>query len=161
MKKSVLSTFITLSMFFLLVGCGQQPSVKEKAKHPEIVFTTLANKKISLGSLKGKWVVINYWASWCKPCYKEIPALNAFAKKYKEKVEVLGVSYDHVEVDQLPAIIKKMGIEFVTLKYDPALKLGIEHVPGLPATYIINPKGKLVKTLLGEQTEKSLARNIG
>lgn len=158
MKKTLIGIIILSAL--VLAGCEQQPQPEAKATSGNTIFTTLKNKQITLKSLKGKWVVLNYWASWCKPCYKEIPALNAFAKKYKDKVVVMGISYDQLEPDQLPALVKKMKIEFTTLKYDPGMEVGIEHVPGLPATYIINPKGKLVKTLLGEQTENSLAKQI-
>ncbi len=158
MKKFLYSIF-ALSIAFALTGCEQHP--QPVATQKKVVLTTLNNQKIKLNNLDGKWLVLNYWATWCKPCYKEIPALNAFAKKYHEKVTVVGVSYDRVEPDQLPALIKKMNIQFVTLKYDPALDLGIDHVPGLPATYIFNPQGKKVKTLLGEQTLNSLEKAIG
>jgi thiol-disulfide isomerase/thioredoxin len=158
MKKLLAGIFILSTL--VLVGCEQHPQPEAKTVSENIIFTTLQNKQITLESLKGKWVVLNYWASWCKPCYKEIPALNAFAKKYRDKVVVMGISYDQLEPDQLPALVKKMKIEFTTLKYDPSAEVGIGHVPGLPATYLLNPEGKLVKTLLGEQTEESLARQI-
>ena len=154
MKK--LSLFIFSLLLISLTACQQAPV----SKTPEVVFTTQTDSNISLKSLAGKWVVINFWASWCKPCYEEIPALNAFAKKFQDKALVLGVSYDHVQDDQLPALIAKMNIQFTTLKYDPSQALGIETLAGIPATLIINPAGKLVETLYGEQTEASLEKAI-
>lgn len=154
MKKLLLSLFSLI--LISLAACQQAPAPKAT----EVIFTTQTDSKIPLKSLAGKWVVINFWASWCKPCYEEIPALNAFAKKFQDKALVLGVSYDHVQDDQLPALIAKMNIQFTTLKYDPSQALGVETLAGIPATLIINPAGKLVETLYGEQTEASLEKAI-
>ena len=159
MMKRILLGIVILATVGLS-ACSQESTVANSNKTNNVTFTTLKNKQFTLKSLKGKWVILNYWASWCKPCHTEIPALNAFAKKHADQAIVLGVSYEQAEPDQIPVLVKKMNIKFTTLKYDPGFELGIEHVPGLPATYIINPEGKLVKTLLGEQTEKSLAKAI-
>ncbi len=154
MKKWLLCGILLTAI--ILTGCQQQPPIKAQA----IIFTEQNGTEISLTSLAGKWVFINFWASWCKPCYQEISSLNAFAKEYKNKVQVFGVSYDHVSDVQLVALIKKMNIQFSTLKYDPSATLGVNNLAGLPATLIINPAGKLVKTLYGEQTVESLAKQI-
>lgn len=151
--------FLQILLVFLmmaLAACQQTPVPKAA----QVIFITQNNAKISLASLAGKWVIINFWASWCKPCYQEIPALNAFAKKFQDKALVFGVNYDHVQDDQLPAIIAKMNIQFTTLKYDPSQALGIATLAGLPATLIINPAGKLVATLYGQQTAASLEKAI-
>lgn len=154
MKKLILLSLLLITL--LLTACQQPPIPKAS----QIIFVTQNDSQISLKSLAGKWVVINYWASWCKPCYQEIPALNAFAKKFQDSVAVFGVSYDHVQDDQLTALIEKMNIQFPTLKFDPSMALGVTTLVGLPATLVINPAGKLVSTLYGEQTEQSLEKEI-
>jgi len=156
--RIIIAIAILLVSLFVAVSCQQTP--KADGGKPAVVFTTLTGKDVKLSSLSGKWVVLNYWASWCKPCYKEVPALNKFAAKYKHKAVVLGVSLDRAQADEMSSIIKKMDIKFTTLKYDPAQDLGIDTLAGIPATVIINPKGQIVKTLFGEQTESSLAKAI-
>ncbi len=145
-----LANRITLIICLLLAACSQQPSLKD-----------IQGKTINLASYKGKWVLINYWASWCKPCYKEIPELNAFSQRYSDNAVVLGVSYDRVPLPNLVKLAKKLGVKFPTLASDPAKQLGIDNVPGLPATYVIGPNGKLRQRLLGIQTEATLAAAIG
>ena len=108
----------------------------------------------------GRWVVINYWAKWCKPCIKEIPELNALDKKYKQ-VAVLGVNYDGNEDDELQTQIIALEIEFPTLLEDPSSALGISLPSVLPTTLILNPDGSLVATLVGPQTLESLALATG
>ena len=74
--------------------------------------------------------------------------MNQFYQDYKDdNVTVLGVNYDRVDAQALQQIITEMGVEFPTLISDPAEQLGIGEIPGLPATYIFNPEGKLSKKL--------------
>ena len=128
---------------------------------PESSFEDLHKHKIHLSDFRGKWVIINYWASWCAPCYKEIPALNQFYFKHKDNdAMVLGVSYDRVSKKDLKEIVAKMKIHYPVLTSDPKDQLGIENIPGLPASYIIDPKGHLVGHLFGAQTLASLEKEI-
>lgn len=149
-----ISFAIVFCLASLLMACGEQ--------RPRASLTPLNGNSISFQSLEGKWVIFNYWASWCHPCFKEIPELNAFYKQTKDTGVVLyGVNYDHVSKDTLEKIIKKMSIDYPNLIGDPAKSLGLGNIPGLPATYIFDPKGRLVKKLYGQQTVKSLTRAIG
>ena len=104
----------------------------------------------------GRWVVINYWAQWCKPCIAEIPELNALDEKYPQ-VAVLGVNYDGAVGDVLDKQLKTLGVAFPTLPQDPAAELGSPRPIVLPTTLILDPDGKLVHTLVGPQTLQSLA----
>ena len=136
----------------LLSSCGRQTPV---------TLHDIQGQTINFSQLQGKWVVINYWASWCKPCRTEIPELNNFYNSNRKTVIMLGVNYDQVKGSELSAIITKMGVTFPTLKNDPAQLLGLGDIPGLPATYIFNPQGKLSERLLGVQNQKTLKRAIG
>ena len=104
----------------------------------------------------GQWVVINYWAQWCKPCIEEIPELNEFDKRYS-KVVVLGVNFDGVTGEDLARQLEKLDVEFPTLGKDPFVTLDIPRPAVLPTTLVINPQGELSKTLVGPQTLASLA----
>lgn len=121
------------------------------------VYTDTEGRSIQLANKSNKWLIINYWASWCKPCYDEIPEINAFyhANK-KNKIIVVGVNYDFADQTTLKQLISKMGIQFPVLTTDPASDLSIANIPVLPATYIFSPKGELVKELYGSQTQKHL-----
>lgn len=139
MMKTVSALLFTL---FALTACSNEPSY--------------------LSPYHGKWIVLNYWASWCKPCWEEMPQLNAFYKQYQQKnIVVLGVNYDSSETAELAATIKKMNIQFPVLPANPQHYFGIKDIPGLPMTYIINPQGKVFKILPGEQTVKTLQDALG
>ena len=114
------------------------------------------NNGLQLDELRGQWVLINYWAQWCKPCIKEIPELNALNRDYPQ-VTVLGVNYDGATGQELDAQLDKLGVDFTTLAQDPAAQLGVPRPAVLPTTLVLGPDGTLRQTLVGPQTLESLA----
>ncbi|MEE9451735.1 MAG: TlpA disulfide reductase family protein [Gammaproteobacteria bacterium] len=149
MKKLILIILFTLQLAY---GFNQNAMSARDTAGNLIDFT----------ELRGQWVIINYWASWCPPCIEEIPELNRFYQTYKnDNVTLLGVNYDRVNSEQLQQIIEDMDVQFLTLSADPAEELGIGEVLTLPATYILNPEGQLISKLIGPQTQASLLAAIG
>jgi thiol-disulfide isomerase/thioredoxin len=137
-------SFVFLCVFVLsFLGC-----------HQESRYTDLNGHTIRFSDFRNRWLLINYWAYWCEPCHQEIPELNAFSKK--EHIALLGVSYDQASPAQLKKWATQLGIQFPVLTSDPAPTLGIDPIPGLPTTVLINPDGKVKQYLFGPQTEKSL-----
>jgi len=128
-----------------------------------ISFTTACSKQsdgidshghtIRLSDYRGKWVIINFWATWCKPCLKEMPALNRLYENNRKKVIILGVSYDKLSNHQIKSIVEKLDIKYPMLSSLSLQKFGIQHLDVLPISFVINPEGNLVKTLKGPQTE--------
>ena len=117
------------------------------------------DRGLQLEQLRGQWVVINYWAIWCKPCIQEIPELNALNEL--PGVTVLGVNYDGDAAEILEQQMQQLGIAFEVLATDPASQLGTTRPMVLPTTLIIDPAGELRDTLVGPQTLESLAQATG
>jgi thiol-disulfide isomerase/thioredoxin len=109
-----------------------------------------------IADLRGQWVVINYWAKWCKPCIREIPELNELDQHYSQ-VTVLGVNYDGATGQDLASQLESLGVEFAMLSDDPAASLGLPRPIVLPTTIILTPSGQVSQTLIGPQTLASLA----
>jgi thiol-disulfide isomerase/thioredoxin len=107
-----------------------------------------------------EWLLINYWAEWCKPCLEEIPELNAFAREHATRARVLMVNYDGVQGEQLQAQAQRLGIETTLLDSDPAARFGYQRPQVLPVTYVIAPGGRVHGTLIGPQTVDSLLAAI-
>ncbi|MCW5589061.1 MAG: TlpA family protein disulfide reductase [Legionellales bacterium] len=128
---------------------------------PKILGQDLQGKQYALADFKGKWLIVNYWASWCKPCYEEIPHLNEFYHLHHTQAMMLGVNYDRMNLTQLKEFAQKQAIIYPLLTGDPATVLGITAIPALPATYIFDHQGHLFKTLLGPQTVKDLELAMG
>lgn len=128
--------------------------------HAEAILTNIDGKRIPLSSLKGKWVMINFWASWCHPCIDEIPELNAFYNSHKKKVALFAVNYDGPSVKAQRALIKKAGIEYPSLAKNPIRQLGLGALQGVPATFIFDPQGHYYDTLYGGVTQRALNKII-
>lgn len=111
---------------------------------------------------KGRWVVLNYWAEWCAPCRHEIPELNALNHVLDgHGVLVVGVNYDGVQGAALAALMKRMGIAFPVIDRDPRRHYGYELPTMLPTTILVDPKGAVVATLVGPQTQAKLETLLG
>lgn len=116
----------------------------------------------STDSLKGKWVIINYWADWCDICIKEIPELNKFYRHNAGKnVVIYGVNYDQLQGDDLRDAIKRSKIAFPSLLDDPRSVWSLRgNLDVLPTTFIIDPNGRMVKMIIGASTEQSLRQAL-
>ncbi|GAB5450714.1 MAG: TlpA disulfide reductase family protein [Halioglobus sp.] len=112
----------------------------------------------SLEQARGQWVLVNYWAQWCKPCIEEIPELNHFNRE-RSDVTVLGVNFEGATGPALAEQEEKLGVAFATVA-DPSAELGIARPVVLPTTLLVDPRGNYVDSLIGPQTAKSLAQAI-
>lgn len=142
--------FIMVTLFFCNVSMST-------LSHANVILKELNGKPIDFASLKGKWVFINYWASWCQSCLNEIQELNAFYHHYRDKIELYAVNYDDLPLKDQQTLIEAYHITYPSLQEDPAEALSLGQLVGVPATFVFNPKGRLVNTLYGEQNQKTLA----
>ena len=121
-----------------------------------------------LADLKGKWVVVNFWATWCAPCVKEIPDIAEFAKDHGDKVRVVGIAVDWVEGDKptaaddrkIKAFAKKVGHNYPLVLGNDATERFFGKVKGLPKTIVYGPDGKVVFEKTGPVTKQLLARVV-
>jgi len=128
---------------------------------PELVLNDPDGKSINLSSLKGKYVLIDFWASWCGPCRQENPNVVKMYSKFKSKgFEIYGVSLDD-EKDNWIAAIKKDKLTWAhvsDLKGWQSEAASIYQVTGIPATYLLDKEGKIIaKNLRGKALEDKLA----
>lgn len=142
--------------FFILLCLGSFSSIA----YSNMTLIEFSGKKIPFSSLQGKWVMINYWASWCQPCLDEINELNAFYYRHHQQVEIYAVNFDGVSLPQQHQLIKTYHITYPSLRDDPAEDLALGELVGVPATFVFNPQGQLVNTLYGGQTIDSLEAAI-
>ncbi|OGC42399.1 hypothetical protein A2Y85_07455, partial [candidate division WOR-3 bacterium RBG_13_43_14] len=134
--------------------CGTKGSVNKTDAAQDFTLSTIDGTQITLSSLKGNVVLVDFWATWCPPCKRSIPVLIDLYHKYHERgFTVLGISTSDSE-DILKAFIKEHNIPYPILlgSNDVAKQYG---VTGIPHMVIIDRKGRIVKTQVGyyEQME--------
>jgi len=115
---------------------------------------------IHLKNYRGKWLLVNYWATWCGPCLNEMPELDRLYKKYPKRVVVLGVNYDALPAKRINAFGKELGVTFPLLRHFPRYRYSVGPIKILPYTLVIGPNGKLRSVLPGVQTYDGLKRSV-
>ena len=111
-------------------------------------------KPMSLSSLKGKAVLLNFWATWCEPCKIEMPWLVELQKKYgPEGLQVIGVAMDDAGVKTIAAFAHKMGVNYPILQGTEAVADLYGGLDGLPTTFFLDRSGKVVDQALGLESE--------
>ncbi|QRN02398.1 redoxin domain-containing protein [Legionella sp. MW5194] len=125
-----------------------------------VVLTDIQGKKIAFHDLKGKWVMINYWASWCQPCVDEIQEFNQFYRIEKDRVALFAVNYEGLSLAEQRHLIKQYRIRYPSLQKDPRHSLELGDIRGVPVTFVFNPRGEFMTALYGSQTMDTLREII-
>ena len=134
--------YFVAALICLLPGYGAvwaAPVVGGSA--PSLILTQLNGELFDLSKLRGKVVLVNYWATWCAPCKKEMPILESFYRRYHERgLEVIGISADRPQ--DFAKMHKMSGsLAYPTATMDHATENGFGSPEGFPLTYVVDRDG--------------------
>lgn len=130
--------------------------------HPAPDFTAplLSGESFSLSAARGTPVVLNYWATWCGPCRREMPALQQAAENYGGRVQFLGVNQGE-KPEAIAPFIEEFGITFpIVLDQEQAVGADLYNVKGLPTTFFIDAEGTVRRVWMGEMNTITLEEGI-
>jgi thiol-disulfide isomerase/thioredoxin len=130
------------------------------AAKPDLKIATLDGKTFDLAAQHGKWVIVNYWATWCVPCIKEMPDISAFVKNHKD-VTAIGLAFEDTDAKDIRAFVDKHPVVYPIAQVDVTdPPKAFEAPKGLPTTYLIAPDGTVAKKFVGPVTGQSLGEAI-
>lgn len=133
---------------------------RRTVERPTLKLKALDGSDYDLAAHRGKWVVVNFWATWCAPCRKEMPELSAL-HAMRDEIEVVGLAYEDIEPAEMKAFLEKRPVTYpivIVDTYNPPEDFAIPR--GLPLTYLIAPDGTVAKEYLGPVTAADIEQRI-
>lgn len=123
----------------------------------DMPLTGMDGKTSNLEDFKGKWVVVNYWATWCPPCIQEMPELQAFHDKHVDKnALVVGINSQIIDTPRLESFLNSYMIDYPVYTSNPVAQSELGSVPGLPTTFLVSPDGEVVARQVGPVTSEMI-----
>jgi thiol-disulfide isomerase/thioredoxin len=138
--------------FHMARRSGSQPSayMGKSTAAPDFTLESLDGKNVRLSDLRGKAVLLNFWATWCGPCKIETPWLVELQKQYgSQGLQVIGVAMDDSGKDDIEKFAKDMGVNYPVLLGKEAVGEAYGGVPALPESFFIGRNGKIVDRIIG------------
>ena len=133
-------------------GCGPEKA-ELGAKAPHFSLTDLSGKNVSLSDLKGKVVILNFWATWCGPCRREIPDFINLYDRYKAQgFEVVGISLDQTGVDGVRQFVETNKMNYAVAMSDQDVQEKYGPIRSIPRSFLLDRSGKIVQDYVGMRT---------
>ncbi|NIP16962.1 MAG: redoxin domain-containing protein [Xanthomonadales bacterium] len=126
----------------------------------DFTLPSLGGADVSLSSLRGQWVVLNYWATWCAPCRKEIPELSELHER-RQDVVILGLAFEDAAPEDFDAFLEEFHVSYPILLVDvyaPPEPFGAPRV--MPTSIVLDPEGREARTFIGPVTGDMLEEFI-
>ena len=147
---------VTALAFFMLFS-----SMVSAQQVRDFSFKDINGRYHKFSDYRGKWVIVNYWSTYCGPCIAEIPALRRVAHYYKGKVAVLGMDAGETPDHEMRNFIRQRKINYTVVPTQDSSMFALGLIYGVPTTFIVSPQGKIVHSHMGVITVQQMQRFIG
>lgn len=177
-----LKVILSLVVFIVLLGCSNKEKPSQNATtgtvenvftvatvaqrenlSPEFQWENASGKKYNFDSYREKITIVNFWATWCAPCKKELPDLIAISKEYAtEGIKVVGISIDRSSnvVAEVSDFVKEHNINYDIIIDNGSLEKAFGNVRGVPATFFIDREGKILDSFVGARPKEFFVSKI-
>ncbi|MGA9885220.1 MAG: redoxin domain-containing protein [Candidatus Acidiferrales bacterium] len=116
---------------------------------PPFLVNDLDGQLVSTAQLRGKVVIVNFWATWCPPCQEEIPEMMELEKEFQGKLQIIGVSMDDGPPEGVKEFSDKIGMNYPIVMGSDALSEEYGGIPALPTSFVVDPEGRVVQKHVG------------
>lgn len=149
-KKILLYPALAACLLLVLLDSGVQ--AEETTRAGNFTLKSLQGEEVSLDQYKGKYLLVNFWATWCGPCKMEMPSLEALYQRFKTKeFDILAISNDMFGKMVVAPYVKANNLSF-TILLDKQLKVSYQFgVVSLPTTFLIDPQGNIIGAKQGAE----------
>lgn len=150
-KMNPIRTLVLLFMMTVPLSLSAEPV--------DFELSGLDGKQYQLSDYRGKWVLVNYWATWCPPCLEEMPELELFHANHKDKdAVVLGLNMEDIPGEKLKKFVDQQFVSYPILLLNRNSQVPFGRVAALPTSFLISPRGEIIARQVGTVTAESIER---
>jgi peroxiredoxin len=154
-RRRALGTALALATAVPLAACNASGKsqdqrnvirfVRNPDQAPEFKLTAIDGKTINLADLRGKAVLLNFWATWCGPCQAEIPDLVELQQKYTQRLQIVGLTVDEDDLGVVRQFVAESGINYPVIMTPPELRMKYGGIAALPTSFVLDTQGRVVQ----------------
>lgn len=154
-----MNRFFPIIVFLVFLVAGAMSSDQKKA--PGFSLKTSEGAVIDLVKLRGKVIVVNFWATWCGPCRAEIPAfMEAYSQFKAQGVEIVGISLDEGGWEDVTPFVKRYQISYPVVLGNAKVARAWGNIEAIPTTFIVDKSGNIVDKHIGMMSKEALTAKL-